>query len=149
MSGHIGFRVLAETLKAGFRARAAVRKDSQIQSIKSTASIKPYVSRIEFITIPDLAADGAFDRHLDGVSFVIHVASPMAPSTDGPINVAEFTRPSVAMTENILKAASTAPSVKRVVITSSITTIITGVGLQGDSDLVYTREPVPSAILTQ
>ena len=141
MSGHIGFRVLAEAVKAGFRARAVVRKDSQVQAIKSTASIKPYVSKIQFVIIPDFTAKGAFDRHLDGVSFVIHVASPAAPSGNAPINVAEYTGPPVAMTKDILKAASEAPSVKRVVITSSIVTMLTGVGLQGDSDLVYTREP--------
>ncbi|KAK7035400.1 hypothetical protein VNI00_011931 [Paramarasmius palmivorus] len=137
VSGHIGYRVLAEALKAGYRARAVVRKAAQADKIKATKSVQPYVDQLEFAVIPDLGADGAFDAHTNGVTYIIHVAAPQFTTTDVPVNVAEFSAPTIKFTKNILEAASKTPSVKRVVITSSITTLFTGAGIQGDSDVVY------------
>ncbi|KAK7461745.1 hypothetical protein VKT23_008174 [Stygiomarasmius scandens] len=140
VSGHIGFRVLAEAVKSGYKARAVVRKQAQIEKIKSTKSIQPYADKVEFALVPDLGADNVFDAHVNGVTYIIHVAAPQFTSVDVPIDVQEFAKPTIKFTENILKAASKAKSVKRVVITSSITTLFTGVGIQGDSDLVYNWE---------
>ncbi|KAJ3505157.1 hypothetical protein NLJ89_g7557 [Agrocybe chaxingu] len=135
-SGHVGFRVLAEALQAGYRARAVVRKAEQVTKIKATKSIAPYADKVEFVVVPDLSVDGAFDAHTSGVSYIIHVAAQQFTSVDVPIDVAEFAKSNVKFTQNILEAAAKAPSVKRVLITSSVTTLFTGEGLQGDSDLV-------------
>ncbi|CAA7268937.1 unnamed protein product [Cyclocybe aegerita] len=136
VSGHVGFRVLAEALQAGYRARAVVRRAEQATKIKATKSISPYADKVEFAVIPDLSVDGAFDAHTNGVSYILHVAAQQFTSVDVPIDVAEFAKSNIKFTENILEAAAKAPSVKRVLITSSITTLLTGEGLQGDSDLV-------------
>ncbi|KAK7409517.1 hypothetical protein QQX98_008301 [Neonectria punicea] len=85
VSGHIGFRVLAETLKAGYRTRTVVRNASHVEKIKSAASVKPYLSQLDFAIIPDLGTNHAFDAHVDGVSYIIHVAAPQFTSTDVPI----------------------------------------------------------------
>ncbi|KAJ3508973.1 hypothetical protein NLJ89_g5463 [Agrocybe chaxingu] len=136
VSGHVGFRVLAEALQAGYRARAVVRRAEQATKIKATKSISPYADKVEFAVIPDLSVDGAFDAHTNGVSYILHVAAQQFTSVDVPIDVAEFAKSNIKFTENILEAAAKAPSVKRVLITSSVTTLFTGEGLQGDSDLV-------------
>ncbi|KAE9386744.1 putative 3-beta hydroxysteroid dehydrogenase/isomerase [Gymnopus androsaceus JB14] len=149
VSGHIGFRVLAEALQNGYRARAVVRKEAQIEEIKEKTSIKPYASQVEFALVTDLGADNAFDAHVDGVSYIIHIASPKFASAYASVNVAEFVKPTLKITNNILTAASKAKSVKRVVITSSITTLFTGVGLQGNSDFVYDwKTPVAKDLIS-
>jgi len=137
VSGHIGFRVLAEALQSGYKVRAVVRKEAQIAKIKSTKSIKPYADKVEFAVIPDLGADNAFDAHVSGVTYIIHVAAPQFTTVDVPVDVAAFAAPTLKFTSNILEVASKTKSVKRVVITSSVTALFTGVGLQGDSDFVY------------
>ncbi|KAM5380115.1 hypothetical protein ACJZ2D_003762 [Fusarium nematophilum] len=139
VSGHIGFRVLAEALKSGYRIRAVVRKASQADTIKSSASVEPYVSQLEFAIIPDFGADDAFQTHIDAVSYIIHVAAPQFTTTD-VVNVAQFAAPTIAFTKNILKAASETPSVRGVIFTSSITTLLTGEGIQGGSDTIYTSQ---------
>ncbi|KAK7429471.1 hypothetical protein QQZ08_004063 [Neonectria magnoliae] len=149
VSGHIGFRVLAEALKAGYRTRAVVRTASHVEKIKSTASVMPFLSQLDFAIIPDLGADHAFDVHIHGVSCTIHVAAPQFTSTDVPISVADFAAPTIKFTKNILEAASKASSVKRVVITSSITTLLTGEGIQGNSDIVYNfQSPVAKDLVS-
>lgn len=80
VSGFIGFSVLAEALRRGHNVRAVIRKAEQADKIKSTESVKPYVTQLEFAVIPDLLVPGAFDNSLQGVTEVIHCASPLPSS---------------------------------------------------------------------
>lgn len=66
-----------EALKAGYRVRAAIRRESSIEQIKATDSIQPYLPNLEFIIVKDITQEGAFDEALKGATYVIHVASPM------------------------------------------------------------------------
>jgi hypothetical protein len=65
-------------LKSGYRLRAVIRKPEQIEQLKAHALVKPYLANLEFVVVPNLAKKGAFDQVLDGVSDVIHLASPLA-----------------------------------------------------------------------
>ncbi len=76
-TGHLGFRTLVFTLQHGFKARVALRKLEQAEKLKATASLKPYLNDIEFVHVPDITADGAYDEAIKGVDYVIHVASPI------------------------------------------------------------------------
>ncbi|KAI1328001.1 NAD(P)-binding protein [Xylariaceae sp. FL0255] len=68
--------------------------------------------------IPNLSVEGAFDSAMDGVTHIIHAGSPLPmPTCD---ITTEVFLPIILITQNLLKAASKAPSVRRVVITSSI-----------------------------
>lgn len=78
MSGHVGYRVLVEALNQQYRVRAIVRQEEQGELIKSTQSIKPFVDKLEIVTVKDLQKPGAFDEVLVGASGIIHVASPLA-----------------------------------------------------------------------
>lgn len=69
--------MLATALSAGYRVRAIVRKPEQIHIIKTAKSIRPFSNRLEMAVVPDILKDGAFDNVLNGVKYVIHVASPM------------------------------------------------------------------------
>jgi nucleoside-diphosphate-sugar epimerase len=77
VSGHIGFCVLATALGAGYRVRATVRRAEQIDIIRATKSIRPFSDTLDMVVVPDILKDGAFDDVLNGVKYVIHVASPM------------------------------------------------------------------------
>lgn len=78
MSGHLGFRVLVEALARSYRVRAVVRRAEQEERIRSVESVKSFAADLEFVVVKDLLKGGALDGVFDGVSGVIHVASPLA-----------------------------------------------------------------------
>lgn len=78
MSGHVGFRVLVEALSRDYLVRAVVRRAEQGEQIKNTDSVRPLSSGLEFVVVKDLLQTGAFDHVLEGISGIIHVASPLA-----------------------------------------------------------------------
>ncbi|OQD91055.1 hypothetical protein PENANT_c001G04080 [Penicillium antarcticum] len=127
-TGHIGFRTLATALKSGYRVRAAIRSESKKNDILSAPSIKALnlTDELSFIIVSDLMIDGAYDEAVKGVDYIIHLASPIV--LKGEIKPEDYetalVEPAVAGTVNILKAAINSPSIKRVVITSSVVAIL-------------------------
>ncbi|KAH8430657.1 uncharacterized protein LDX57_008319 [Aspergillus melleus] len=138
-TGFIGSATAVEALKAGYRLRIGVRKRSE----KLEDVLSGHRDHVEFVTIPDLTHEAAFRGKLDGVDFVLHLASPLARGTDQD---AIFT-PAVQGTLALLKEAATVPSIKKVVITSSIASLIpiTGIPEGGiikeDNDWNLTVDP--------
>ncbi|KAJ9664726.1 hypothetical protein H2198_000072 [Neophaeococcomyces mojaviensis] len=116
-TGHIGFATLVEALKKGYHVRAAVRRESAIEDIKRTKSVQPYLSQLSFVLVSDITAEGAFDEHVKGVDYVVHIASPLP----GPSDDYEKSHmvPAVQGTLSILYSALKEPNIKRVVITAS------------------------------
>ncbi|OQD60249.1 hypothetical protein PENPOL_c026G07640 [Penicillium polonicum] len=138
-TGFIGSATALEALKAGYRLRIGVRKRSE----KLEDVLAGYRDQLEFVTIPDLTDEAAFRGKLDGVDYVLHLASPVAPGTDQD---AIFT-PAVKGTLAVLKEAAKVPSIKKVVITSSIASLvpITGIPEGGvikeDNDWDFNVDP--------
>lgn len=126
-TGHVGFRVLVLALQAGYSVRAAVRslkKSDGILASQPIQALKPG-PRLSFVEVPDLTAEGAFDEALEGVTFVVHVAAPIASTVGIGDNLeAHYIGPSVQGTLNLLKSASKHASIHRVVITSSVAAIV-------------------------
>ncbi len=140
-TGHIGFRTLVFLLQAGYRARVSSRKLAQAESLKRAESIKPYLDNIESIEVPDILASGAFDKAVEGVDYVLHLASPIPkPGLVGDIRT-NFIDPAVKGTVGMLESAAKAETVKRVVITSSVVVLAPkgGSSITGPDDL----SPVP------
>jgi nucleoside-diphosphate-sugar epimerase len=126
-TGHLGLRVLVAALEAGYHVRAAIRSKSKGDKILATPSIKKLNpgSKLEFITVPDMLAEGAYDEAIKDATYAIHVASPITSAyKDGDDYEEVLIKPAVKGTLNILDAAQKAPGVKRVVITSSVVAII-------------------------
>jgi nucleoside-diphosphate-sugar epimerase len=124
-TGHLGFRTLLDLLTLGYKVRAAVRSDSKSQTILSNPLFKSQdfpSSQLSFIVVPDLQAPGAYNEAVKGVDYVIHIASPI--TTGGTFTQEQynetFIAPAVNGTLGMLTSAATSPSVKRVVITSSV-----------------------------
>jgi uncharacterized protein YbjT (DUF2867 family) len=83
-SGHLGFRVLVLALEAGYRVVSTIRKEDQAKKISGKPSVRPHHNRLTFAVVKDIAALKAFDKAIEGVTHVIHVASPIAsPAPEG------------------------------------------------------------------
>ncbi|KAE8453922.1 hypothetical protein EG329_007698 [Mollisiaceae sp. DMI_Dod_QoI] len=122
VSGFIGHAVLRKTLESGYRVRAIVRKELNIEQTQKALANPELISKVEFSVVADLAAPNAFANSMLGVSHIIHVASPLpSPSDDYE---RDYFRPAIDMTVNILKAAHETATVRRVVITSSMAAYI-------------------------
>ncbi|KAK3682218.1 hypothetical protein B0T22DRAFT_521308 [Podospora appendiculata] len=126
-TGFIGSQVVQDTLNAGHRARLSVRREAQIEQVKSR--YPSHASQLEFVVIPDISNVDALRSALgDDVEYIFHIASPMPGK--GTDFKTEYLGPAVKGTEAILDAAAAAPNVKRVVIVSSLLALMPLNGLQ-------------------
>jgi nucleoside-diphosphate-sugar epimerase len=142
-TGHIGFRTLVFALQAGYRARVSSRKLAQAEALRDAESVKPYLDSIEFVEVPDFLAEGAFDEAVRGVDYVLHLASPI-PTPELAVDVKKhILEPAVRGTVSMLQSAAKSPSVKRVVVTSSVVVLATppGATMAGPYDLCPVPDP--------
>jgi nucleoside-diphosphate-sugar epimerase len=77
VTGLVGFKALLTALEAGYRVRGSIRREEQAEQIKAIKSVKPYADKLDFVVVSDITADGAFDKALEGVTYVLHIASPL------------------------------------------------------------------------
>jgi nucleoside-diphosphate-sugar epimerase len=102
--------------------RAAVRNQPKVDQIMATPSIQAInpQKRLEFIIVPDMIADGAYTEAIKGVSYAIHIASPIPPNYSGDGDLRTFfVESTLKGTLGMLEAANKTDTVKRIVITSS------------------------------
>jgi len=119
ISGFIGFAVLRSTLEHGYRVRGAVRREAQITQIRSVPALKPYLDNLEIVVVPDIIKEGAFDNAVKDVTYILHVASPLSNRATDDYYTSLIV-PAVQGTLGMLRSAAKSPTVKRVVITSSM-----------------------------
>lgn len=148
-TGFVGFATLRSALKHGYKIRAAVRSEKKAETVRSNPTLKDISEdQLSFVVIPDFLADGAFDKAIKDVSYVLHIASPIPrPELTGNEDLtAEFVTPAIQATAGVFKSAQKAGTVKRIVITSSAAAIVPVTAFAG-SDEVWTPEhradPVP------
>ncbi|PMD33772.1 NAD(P)-binding protein [Hyaloscypha variabilis F] len=148
-TGFLGFAILVDALKAGYRLRVSVRRHSSIQELSSHPKIAPYVlqNAVEFVIVPDITVEGAFDEVLKNVEGVLHVASPLPKESDDTER--DIVVPAIHGTISILNSSLKHPSIKRVVITSSIAAILDADDfIHGSKSLITPssrRSPLPTA----
>ncbi|KAF2169107.1 hypothetical protein M409DRAFT_20336 [Zasmidium cellare ATCC 36951] len=142
-TGHLGFRVLRYALEAGYSVRAAVRSEAKAETLKSNKALTPKErqSPLSFVVVPDILAPGAYDAAVKDVKYIIHVASPLSGNAPGGDYDTHIINPAIQGTLNILEAAKKSPSVKRVVITSSVVAITPVAGFAPDNNAA-TADPV-------
>lgn len=115
-TGFIGSHVVRAALEAGYQVRLSYRKAEQLQHLRNIFASR--VSDLDFQLFPDITAPNAFQNSLNEVDYVFHLASPMPRK--GVDFKEDYMKPAVNGTEELLNAAKTSPSVKRVVVTSSL-----------------------------
>lgn len=119
-TGFIGFKILLNALEQGYTVRAAVRSLSKSESLSAHPKVQALgrADRLSFVEVPDITNQEAYSDAVKGVTHIIHLASPLAnPSLDPQRGIYE---PTIKSTTGILHAAANEPSVKKVVIASSI-----------------------------
>lgn len=121
VTGFIGFKVLLDALEAGYHVRASVRSLAQKDTIAKhpkVAALGLPADRLEFVEVPDICNDKAYEQAIRGVQNVIHLASPLpSPFLDPQTGIYE---PTIKSATSILHNALQEPAVKKVVIASSV-----------------------------
>lgn len=115
-TGFIGAHVAALASRAGYHVKLSVRREAQIDSLRRVLS--DISDKLEFVVIPDYTKENAFDTALQGVKYVIHVASPLPKPGE------DLLTPAVKGTTSMLESASRIQSVEKVVITASVASLI-------------------------
>ncbi|KAF9792201.1 D-lactaldehyde dehydrogenase [Thelephora terrestris] len=114
-NGFVAIHIVDNLLKNGYFVRATIRSESKEAHLKKLFS--KYGDKLEFVVVPDITRDGAFDHVVDGLDAILHTASPFQYDVKDP---EELIRPAVDGTLSVLKSAIKAPgNIKRVIILSS------------------------------
>lgn len=132
-TGFIGSRVALEVLQAGYRARLSIRRPEQAEKLRRIFS--SHLSDIDFIVVSDITVTGCFDEAIQDVQYVVHVASPL------PDRNSDLLVPAMQGTTSILESACKNSSIKKVVVTSSISSFMPLAGQPHGT--VITGEKVP------
>ncbi|KAI0385995.1 NAD dependent epimerase/dehydratase [Hypomontagnella monticulosa] len=119
-TGFIGAHVVDDLLRRGLKVRGATRS---LAKGKAMIEARPqFQGQLDFVQIDDFEKLGVFADAVKDVDAVIHVASPFTYDTKD--NEKELIIPAINGVLSILEAASAAPNVKRVVITSSFASVL-------------------------
>ena len=141
-SGFVGSTTVDEALKAGYRIRAAVRREAVAQQLKDFFGPKYGADKIETVIVTDITRPESFEGKLDGASYIFHIASPLAGQ--GTNWRKDYIDPAIEGTVAILEAAIKVPSIKKIVITSSVASLSP---VEGQPDDVVIRgkhsHPIP------
>ncbi|KAL4874581.1 flavonol reductase [Aspergillus karnatakaensis] len=116
-TGFIGSETALHVLKAGYRLRFVVRRPEQTAKLQERYAA--YADQLEFAIVPDLTAPGCYDEPLKGVDYVLHLASPLPGGKE-----TNLLRPAVSGTVSILHSALKVSTIKKVVITASILSLV-------------------------
>jgi nucleoside-diphosphate-sugar epimerase len=138
-TGYMASWIVKILLEEGIDVHASVRDPEDAEKTAHLRTLtKPGAGRLDLFKA-DLLEPGSFDDAVAGCELVIHTASPFFLT--GVNNAREeLIRPAEEGTANVLSSASSAGSVKRVVLTSSV------VAIYGDNGDIRST---PSGIFTE
>lgn len=123
-NGFLGLHLVSQLLTAGYFVRCIVRSQEKASLIQQDFS--DHSSHFDVFIVPDISVSGAFDEAVQSspaFTSVIHQASPFffASITDN----SQFLEPAIKGTTSLLHSIKKfAPSVKRVIYTSSCAAIV-------------------------
>ncbi|XP_027340988.1 cinnamoyl-CoA reductase 1-like [Abrus precatorius] len=119
-SGYIASWIVKFLLHRGYTVRATVRDPSDSRKINHLVALDGAKERLHLFKA-NLLEEGSFDSVVQGCHAVFHTASPFYHDVKDP--QAELLDPAVKGTLNVLKSCVNLPSLKRVVLTSSIAAV--------------------------
>ncbi|XP_058225315.1 phenylacetaldehyde reductase-like isoform X1 [Rhododendron vialii] len=119
-SGFIASWLVNLLLQRGYTVKASVRNPNDQRKIEHLLALDGAKERLHLFQA-DLLEEGSFDSIVDGCEGVFHTASPVQFSVTDP--QAELIDPAVKGTINVLRSCAKVPSVKRVVLTSSMAAV--------------------------
>lgn len=119
-SGYIASWLVKFLLQRGYTVKASVRDPNDQKKTAHLTSMDGAEKRLHLFKA-DLLDEGSFDSAIEGCDGVFHTASPFYHDVKDP--QAELLDPAVKGTLNVLNSCAKSPSVKRVVLTSSIAAV--------------------------
>lgn len=117
-SGYIAAHIILKLLAAGCLVRGTVRKSPDAYPFLS--NMPGAGTHLQLFTA-DLLTEGSFNKALQGCSTVMHTASPYVINVKNPQR--DLVDPAIKGTLQVLASAMKTPSVRRVVLTSSVAAI--------------------------
>lgn len=122
-SGYIASWIVKYLLEDGKQVRATVRSLKDTSKIEHLIELKEKFKDKLSLFEADLMVEGSFDKSIEGVELVIHTASPffVAGVKDAQKQLID---PALQGTKNVLESCNRISSVKRVVLTSSVASIL-------------------------
>ncbi|KAK2381223.1 NAD(P)-binding Rossmann-fold superfamily protein [Trifolium repens] len=120
-SGYIASWLVKFLLQRGYTVRATVRDPNNPNKVDHLIKLDGAKEKLELFKA-DLLEEGSFDSIIQGCHGVFHTASPAHFLVNDPQT--DLIDPTVKGTLNVLKSCAKSPSVKRVVLTSSIASAI-------------------------
>ncbi|KAB2080498.1 Bifunctional dihydroflavonol 4-reductase/flavanone 4-reductase [Gossypium arboreum] len=119
-SGYIASCLVKHLLLRGYTVKASVRDPSDPRKTQHLLALEGAEERLKLFKA-NLLEEGSFDSGVEGCDGVFHTASPFYHDVTDP--QAELLDPAVKGTLNVLNSCANTPSVKRVVLTSSIAAV--------------------------
>jgi nucleoside-diphosphate-sugar epimerase len=135
-SGYLASWIVKLLLDDGMTVHATVRDVSDSAKYAHLTALADRSSGQLKVFSADLLQEGSFDEAMEGCDLVYHTASPFL-LTNPKNPMVNLIKPAELGTRNVLGSANRQPSVKRVVLTSSIVAIF------GDSaDIALTEDNI-------
>jgi len=121
-SGYMASWIIKMLLEEGINVNATVRDPLDFKKVEHLTTLaKASAGKLKLFKA-DLLDFGSFDKPMEGCELVMHTASPFF-ITRAKNPEEELIRPAKEGTRNVLEAAKRTPTVKRVVLTSSVVAI--------------------------
>ncbi|GAV70972.1 Epimerase domain-containing protein [Cephalotus follicularis] len=120
-SGYIASWLVKVLLQRGYTVKATVRDPNDPKKTEHLRALDGASRRLHLFKA-NLMEEGAFDNVVAGCDAVFHTASPLLLTVNDP--KVELIDPAVEGTLNILRACAKVPSIKRVVMTSSMSSLM-------------------------
>ncbi|XP_045825072.1 phenylacetaldehyde reductase-like isoform X2 [Trifolium pratense] len=120
-AGFIASWIVKFLLQRGYTVRGTVRDPSNPKKVDHLRKLDGAKERLQLFKA-DLLEEGSFDSVVEGCDGVFHTASPVRFVVNFP--QAELIDPALKGTLNVLKSCAKSPSVKRVILTSSVSAVV-------------------------
>ena len=127
IAGHVCVALLATSK---YRVRGTVRNLSNAEHFGSHEHLK----QVDLVQA-DLLDDAGWESAMDGVDYLLHMASPFPI---GKVEPGTLVKPAVEGTERVLRAAAAQGGIRRVVLTSSVAAISSGRAPGDTAERVFT-----------
>jgi len=120
-NGYVASWIVKQLLEQGVAVHATVRNKSNTAKYKHLLDIAEQAPGTLHMFEADLLESGSFEEAMTGCDVVMHTASPFKLQVDDPYE--GLINPALQGTENVLNTVNITPSVRRVVLTSSVVAI--------------------------
>ena len=121
-TGYVAGQLIKLLLEQGVRVHAAVRDPSKVSKLKFLNQLADTLPGSITYFKADLLDSGSYLEAMQGCELVYHTASPFSLDIQDPQR--DLVDPALKGTQNVLQSANQCPSVKRVVLTSSVAAVM-------------------------